>query len=67
MLSYSSALWKLKRHKKLWYEFEDDKQQLVYYKNQDDATNRRDPLGNIDINSAAITLSLNDNNQFIIM
>ncbi len=67
ILDWISALGKLKVRKRNWYTFDEDDCVLLYYKSQEDVTRHKEPLGALDIRDAAITLSLNETNQFIIM
>ena len=62
-----SALGKLKVRRRYWYMYEESECALLYFKSQEDASRTKEPLGEIDIRGAAITLSLTDNNQFSIL
>ncbi|CAH1785700.1 unnamed protein product [Owenia fusiformis] len=59
------TLGRLKSKKKQWYLFEESKCQLLYYKSKEDAK-LKTPEGFINIKGSAISLDLDQNNQFVI-
>nr|KAG5699831.1 hypothetical protein BaRGS_034605 [Batillaria attramentaria] len=60
------ALSRLKSKKRLWCVLDESKGQLVYHKSEEDAR-CKPPLGHIELRAAAITLDLDNQNQFVIM
>ncbi|XP_025114538.1 uncharacterized protein LOC112576362 isoform X3 [Pomacea canaliculata] len=60
------ALSRLKAKKKLWCVLDENKCQVVYHKSEDDAR-CKPPLGSIELRGAAITLDLDNQNQFVII
>lgn len=63
---FTTALSRLKAKKKLWCVLDENKCQVVYHKSEDDAR-CKPPLGSIELRGAAITLDLDNQNQFVIM
>ena len=61
-----SALGRLKSRKKMWCVLEESQHQLLYYKDESRARHK-EPDGSIDLKGAAITLDLDNENQFVIM
>ncbi|XP_048244979.1 uncharacterized protein LOC124141828 isoform X3 [Haliotis rufescens] len=60
------ALSRLKSRKRMWCALEESKCQLLYYKSEADARSKP-PAGEVNLKGAAITLDLDNQNQFIIM
>ncbi|XP_041370358.1 uncharacterized protein LOC121384163 isoform X2 [Gigantopelta aegis] len=60
------ALGRLKSRKKMWCVLEESQHQLLYYKDES-RTRRKEPEGSINLKGAAITLDLDNENQFIII
>lgn len=57
----------LKTKKRVWCVLEESKSQLVYYRNEEDVHTGKSPLGSLSLIGAAISLDLDNNNQFIIL
>ncbi|KAK6194819.1 hypothetical protein SNE40_000366 [Patella caerulea] len=60
------TLGRLKAKKKMWFTLEESQCQLLYFKTEDEA-GRKQPQGLINLKGAAITLDLDNQNQFIII
>ncbi|XP_067661994.1 uncharacterized protein [Haliotis asinina] len=60
------ALSRLKSRKRMWCALEESKCQLLYYKSEEDARSKP-PAGEVNLKGAAITLDLDNQNQFIII
>ncbi|XP_033761397.1 uncharacterized protein LOC117343169 [Pecten maximus] len=56
----------LRSKKKLWCVLEESQCQLLYFKTEEDVHNKS-PLGSLNIQGAAISLDLDNHNQFIII
>ncbi|XP_076321241.1 uncharacterized protein LOC143230859 [Tachypleus tridentatus] len=59
------ALGRLKSKKRQWYVYDEGSCNLLYYKNETDS-NTKKPLGAINIRDSAISLTLEEINQFVI-
>ncbi|GFY79752.1 TBC1 domain family member 2B [Trichonephila inaurata madagascariensis] len=59
------ALSRLKGRKRLWFVLDESKCRLLYYKSEIEARSK-DPLGAIEIRGAAISLALEEDNQFVV-
>ncbi|XP_054721272.1 TBC1 domain family member 2A-like [Uloborus diversus] len=59
------ALSRLKGRKRMWFVLDEGKCRLLYYKSECDARSK-DPLGSIDIKGSAISLALDEDNQFVL-
>ncbi|XP_022246616.1 uncharacterized protein LOC106463422 [Limulus polyphemus] len=59
------ALGRLKSKKRQWYVYDEGSSNLLYYKNETDS-NTKQPLGAINIRDSAISLTLEEINQFVI-
>ncbi|XP_062582307.1 uncharacterized protein LOC134244056 isoform X1 [Saccostrea cucullata] len=57
----------LKTRKRMWCVLEERQSQLVYYKNEEDVRTGKSPQGSLSLIGAAISLDLDNNNQFIIL
>ena len=57
----------LKTKKKVWCVLEESQCQLMYYKSEEEFQHNKAPQGTITLRGAAITLDLENSNQFIIM
>ena len=64
---FISALNRLKQRKRHWFLLNDESCLLYYYNSQKEACKSAQPLGSIAIDGAAISLSLSESNQFVIM
>ncbi|GFT80218.1 PH domain-containing protein, partial [Nephila pilipes] len=65
VLKPAGALSRLKGRKRLWFVLDESKCRLLYYKSEVDARSK-DPLGAIEIRGAAISLALEEDNQFVV-
>ncbi|XP_055929090.1 uncharacterized protein LOC129960059 isoform X3 [Argiope bruennichi] len=59
------ALSRLKGRKRLWFVLDESKCRLLYYKSEVEARSK-DPLGAIEIRGSAISLALEEDNQFVV-
>ncbi|XP_021357404.1 uncharacterized protein LOC110452957 isoform X2 [Mizuhopecten yessoensis] len=57
----------LRSKRKLWCVLEESQCQLLYFKTEDDVRNNKTPVGSLDIQGAAISLDLDNHNQFNIL
>ena len=67
LLRVVSALGRLITKRKVWCVMEESKCQLHYYKSEEDMHKQRVSQGHIDINGAAISLDLENQNQFVVL
>jgi hypothetical protein len=51
----------------VWCVLEESQSQLLYYRAEEDVRTGKAPLGNLSLIGAAISLDLDNNNQFIIL
>ncbi|XP_035828046.1 uncharacterized protein LOC101856290 [Aplysia californica] len=56
----------LKARKRLWCILEESQGKLLYYKSEEDARSKP-PLGYVELRGAAITLDMDNHNQFVII
>ncbi|GIY94641.1 PH domain-containing protein [Caerostris extrusa] len=62
---FENTLSRLKGRKRLWFVLDESKCRLLYYKSEIEARSK-DPLGAIEIRGSAISLALEEDNQFVV-
>ncbi|XP_015922464.2 uncharacterized protein [Parasteatoda tepidariorum] len=65
VLKPAGTLSRLKGRKRLWFVLDEGRCRLLYYKSEIDARSK-DPLGAIEIRGSAISLALEEDNQFVV-